>query len=207
MARVKNGALDGFNGKLGPLVGYKWKGRDCVRTWTVPTDRKSPAQLERRRIFGKMSSLGAAMLPIAKVGLRGVAAENGTTEKNIFVRLNSHCASVVDDEVLIDYSGLAVADGPLEAVDFGEPSTIAGRVVRATFTPSASADRFCYVVLAAYLPQARGCMLSEPVYRSTGTVELTLPKAWAGMEAHLYGFCWDGKDSASPSCYVGVLVP
>lgn len=205
MARTNNGRLDGMSGKLGNVVTYKWKGRDCVRVWTKPKDKKSPAQMERRSIFGKMSSLGAAMLPIAKIGFRGIAAENQTTEKNIFVRLNSQYASMVDGEVEIDYSSLCVADGPLEAVAFEAPTTADGRVLRAAFSRSRKADRFDYVVLAAYLPGVKGCMLSEPVYRSAGEVEITLPESWAGLEAHLYGFSWDGKDQASPSCYVGVV--
>ena len=176
-----------------------------MRVWTSPKDKKSPAQLECRSIFGKMSSLGAAMLPIAKVGFRGLAEEGETTEKNVFVRFNSKCASVVDGEVKVDYTALRVADGPLETVVFGEPTTVDGRVLSVTFSDESDAYRFDYVIFAAYIPEKHGCMLSEPVYRFTGKVEITLPESWAGLEAHLYGFCWDGGSKTSSSCYVGVL--
>lgn len=205
MARIKGNNSEGYSGKLGPTVGYKWKGRQCVRALVVPKDPKTPAQLESRCVFGKASSLGARMLPIVRIGFRGVAAAQGTTEKNIFVRLNRRHISVVDGKAVVDYSRLQVADGPLETVAFGEPVSEDGRTIHAAFSDSSHSNRLHYVMLAAYLPQQRNCMLSEPVFRSTGEAVITLPVSWTGCEAHIYGFCWDGKDEASPSSYIGTV--
>lgn len=205
MARVKDSNTEAYTGKLGPKVGYKWKGRQCFREWTKPTDPKTPAQLDSRKIFGKASSLGADMLQVVRIGFRGIAAERSTTEKNVFVRLNRQYISIVDSEATVDYTQLKVADGPLAAVDFGEPSTVDGRTIRVAFSNREHADRFNYVMLVAYLPGKRNCMLSEPVFRSAGEAEITLPESWTGLPAHIYGFCWDGKDNASPSSYIGVV--
>ena len=205
MATRRNGRSDGMSGKLGSKILYTWKGRECERAYSKPKDPMTPAQLAHRRLFGTMSSLGAAMRDVVKIGFRGIAAENRTTEKNVFVRLNKNCVSLVDDEVIVDYANLKVADGPLEAVVFGQPTTADGRVLRTSFSNNTDAYRYNYVILAAYIPQKRGCMLSEPAFRSTGMAEVTLPESWAGLEAHIYGFCWDGKDEVSPSYYVGKL--
>lgn len=186
---------------------YTWKGRECERAYFIPKDPMTPAQMAHRQVFGAMSSLGAAMLQIAKIGLRGIAAERQTTEKNVFVRMNKQSVRLVDGEVVIDYPNLQVADGPLAPVAFGAPATDDGRLVRATFTNTGdpAGYRFDYVILAAYVPQKRNCALSQPVYRSTGMAELLLPQVWTGCEAHIYGFCWDGDSNASPSCYLGTV--
>ena len=191
MATRKNAKTDKMSGKLGPKIMYNWKGRYCERTYVIPKDPMTPAQMAHRLVFGTMSRLGAALKDVLKIGFRNTAIEGKTTEKNVFIRTNKQYISVDDGEVRIDYANLKVADGPLETVEFGEPTT--------------DADHFDYVILAAYLSGKRNCMLSEPVFRSAGMTEITLPESWAGFEAHLYGFCWDGKDKASPSCYVGTL--
>lgn len=205
MASIKKGQTDGLSGKLGNIVRYKWKNRECAREWVMPNDPKTPAQLASRKIFGKVSSLGADLLQVVRIGFRGIAAERSTTEKNVFVRLNRQHISVVDGEAVVDYSRLQVADGPLETVAFGEPVSEDGRTIRVAFSNSSHSNRLHYVMLAAYLPQQRNCMLSEPVFRSTGEAVITLPVSWTGCEAHIYGFCWDGKDEASPSSYIGTI--
>lgn len=205
MATKRNGQSGGMSGKLGSKIMYSWKGKPCERAYTIPKDPMTPAQLAHRRLFGTVSSLGAAMRDIVKIGFRSIADERHTTEKNVFVRFNKSCVSLVDDEVRIDYASLKVADGPLKTVDFDEPTTADGRVLRVTFSDHSHANRYNYVIVAAYVPQEHNSMRSEPVFRSSGVVEITLPESWTGLEAHLYGFCWDGASQVSPSCYVGVL--
>lgn len=205
MARIKHGQLEGLTGKLGSMVKYKWKGRDCVRAWVVPKDPKTPAQLDSRKIFGKTSSLGAALQQAIRIGFRGIAAEQSTTEKNVFVKLNRQHINIVDGEATVDYAQLQLSDGPLATVDFGELECVDGRTIRVTFSNNTHANRLNYVILVAYLPEKRNCMLSEPVFRSTGMAEITLPEAWTGCPSHIYGFCWDGKDTASPSSHIGTV--
>ncbi len=204
MASIKKGQK-GYSGKLGRTVQYSWKNRECAREWVIPKDPKTPAQLDSRHIFGKTSSLGGALLQAIRIGFRGIAAEQKTTEKNVFVKLNRQHINIVDGEATVDYAQLQVSDGPLEAVDFGEPECADGRTIRVAFSNNANASRFNYVMLVAYLPEQRSCMLSEPVFRSTGMAEITLPEIWIGCTSHIYGFCWDGQDAASPSSYIGTV--
>lgn len=99
----------------------------------------------------------------------------------------------------------SLGNGPLATVDFGELECVDGRMIRVTFSNNTHANRLNYVILVAYLPEKRNCMLSEPVFRSTGMAEITLPEAWTGCPSHIYGFCWDGKDTASPSSHIGTV--
>lgn len=205
MASIKKGQSDGYSGKLGPMVPYKWKGRDCARAWVMPKDPKTPAQLNSRKIFGKASSLGAVLQQAIGIGFRSIAAENSTTEKNMFVKLNKQNFNIVDGEVNIDYAQLIISDGPLATVDFGEPEIVDGCTIRVAFSNHARANRHNYVMLVAYLPEKHSSMLSEPVFRSIGVAEIILPESCTGCAAHIYGFCWDGKDTVSPSSYIGTV--
>ena len=205
MASIKNGQNDGYSGKLGRTVQYKWKNRECVREWVMPKDPKTPAQLDSRRIFGKASSIGAALKQAINIGFRSIAAEQSTTEKNVFVRLNRQHINIVDGEVNVDYTQLQISEGPLATVNFGEPEAADSRTIRVAFNNNEHTNRLNYVMLVAYLPDKHNCMLSEPVFRSTGVAEITLPESWTGCTSHIYGFCWDGKDTVSPSNYIGTV--
>lgn len=205
MAKIRSGQFEGLSGKVGLMVRYKWKDRECAREWVMPKDPKTPAQLASRKIFGKVSSLGAALRQAIKIGFSGIATEQSTTEKNVFVKLNRQHINIVDGEVEVDYTQLQVSDGPLATVDFGEPVTVDSRTIRVAFSNTANANRLNYVLLVAFLPEKRNCILSEPVFRSTGMAEITLPESWAGSTSHIYGFCWNGKESASPSSYIGTV--
>ena len=205
MASIKKGQNGGYSGKLGHTVQYRWKDRECVREWVMPKDPKTPAQLDSRRIFGKASSIGAALHQAIRIGFRGIAAEQDTTEKNVFVKLNRPHINIVEGEANVDYAHLQLSNGPLATVNFGEPESVDGRTIRVAFSNNMKANRFNYVILVAYLPEKRNCMLSEPVFRSTGKSEITLPESWTGCTSHIYGFCWDGKDAASPSSYIGTV--
>lgn len=61
MARM-NFIAGGFVGKLGATVGQRWKNKRVIRTWVIPHDPKTPAQLENRKKFSKA-------VPYAQMGM------------------------------------------------------------------------------------------------------------------------------------------
>ena len=205
MATIKNGFLDAFEGKLGPAVGYRWKGRPCVRSYQpYPHDPCTPAQLAQRRRFHALSQLASAMLPAVKLGFRGPATEGRTTAYNCFLKDNKQYVSIVDDEVSIDYSALNVSDGPLPTVDFGQPQVDEGLTVSVSYADH-SGRPGDYVLLYAFTPSLGQGRLAPPVYRYQGLIVSTLPAHWTGNAVHLYGFCWDRDLSASPSVHIGQI--
>jgi len=65
MAKLENGILGTTTGKVGPVVCQRWKTINIVRQYTIPTDRKSEAQLLYR---DKMRFLNT----FSRVNLQGV---------------------------------------------------------------------------------------------------------------------------------------
>lgn len=205
MAKTKNGILDGFEGKVGTVVGYRWKGVECMRAMNAyPHDPKTQAQMRCRGLFRTLSQLGSDMLQAIRIGFRGPAASGHTTEYNCFIRANKQCVAPTDDGVRVDYAALSLADGILGNAEF-EESQVDHMQLDVAFHPGTNGRGGDYVLLYAYTPGMRQGLLSAPVYRFQRQACLTFPASWSGHEVHLYGFCWNSNLKASPSCYVGRL--
>ena len=207
MAKTKNGILDGFEGRLGTVIGYQWKGIECMRAVnSFPHDPKTQAQLNCRSLFRTLSQLGSDMLPAARIGFRGPADAGHTTEYNCFVRANKQCVTLVDGEIQIDYPALRLSDGPLEEVVFGEPHIDDTLHLSVTFSSTPNSHGSDYVLLYTYVPCLRQGFLAQPACRRQHKVESTLPSFWRGHKVQLYGFCWDSDLTASPSKYLGTYI-
>ena len=48
-----------FYGKLGQVVGQRWKDKNTVRSYVIPKDPRTPAQIRSREIFRQASSLAS----------------------------------------------------------------------------------------------------------------------------------------------------
>lgn len=206
MAKITNGILDGLNGKIGPVVAYQWKGRDCLRGREVNyKDPRTPRQQVRRQIFGVASKLASAMLPAVSIGFRGPATAGRTTERGCFMSANKQCFSIVDDAVYIDYPAVRVAQGTLPGVLFSDPQARESHTVSVDFQSHCGGHPSDYVLLFAYAPAICPGLLSLPSKRHQGIAAIELPRFWDGHEVHLYGFAWDNNLSASDSAYIGTI--
>lgn len=206
MAKMKNGILDGLNGKIGPVVAYQWKGRYCLRGRVINfKNPRTPKQQANRQVFGVASKLASAMMPAVSIGFRGPATAEQTTERGCFMHVNKQCFSLVNDGVHIDYPAIRVAQGLLPAVRFSEPLASEGCAVSVAFQSESGGEGVDYVLLFAYSPTAGTGILSLPAGRYQRTVTIDLPRFWTGHEVHLYGFTWDRDLSASDSAYIGTI--
>ena len=205
MATTRQGISGAFSGAVGPVVGFEWKGRSCMRGRVAASNPRTECQQRGRAVFGAVSRLWSRMRCAAEIGLRGVACEAKVAENNTFVRQNRRCVGFDDGVASIDYTQVCVAQGLLAGVAYGAPALTGGTRVEVDFGPLPD-QQGCntdYVYLFAYAPAVEEGLLSLPARRSDGHVELLLPERWAGQVAHLYGFCWDRELSASPSTYIG----
>ena len=88
MATINHGILGGFSGKVGNIVGYRYKNRFCIRQMPVKT-LKPPTlkQLAQRSKFGLsnafLSQLRPALKPLPEKGKRQISAFNSCFSKVI----------------------------------------------------------------------------------------------------------------------------
>ena len=210
MGKTDFGFMAGFSGRLGNLIGYRWRGRMCVRT--MPShyrDARTPEQLQQRTLFKAVVRFAAKARQVLKKGMNAVSLDAQMTESNYFMRVNKRCFALADgtqDELQVDYENLLLADGPVAPVAFYEPQMIDETTLSVDFekNPLHRAVKWeDLVYLVAYCPELGDFDISAPVYRRSNRLTMSLNPYWAGREVHLWGFVVDGKGRASQSQYLG----
>jgi hypothetical protein len=208
MGKLYQGIEGPFSGKVGPVVGYMWKSRACIRSYRCHVNYPDTAdQQQQRNWFVGMVRFAAQATEALKLGLAQQAAAARMTEGNLFVLKNKQHFHREDDSVTIDYSKLQIAAGSATDVYFHKPrfeqnETIVVDFEKNSLSLKASADDRVYVYI-----YATGCaqgLLAAPVSRRDKQLRIALPHEWSGQEVHLYGFVVDRDGRASNSTYIGV---
>ena len=202
--------MAGFSGRLGNLIGYRWRGRMCVRT--MPShyrDARTPEQLQQRALFTAVVRFAAKARQVLKKGMNAVSLDAQMTESNYFMRINKRCfalAAGTQGELQVDYENLLLADGPVAPVAFYELQMVDETTLSVDFekNPLHRAVKWeDLVYLVAYCPELGDFDISAPVYRRSNRLTMSLNPYWVGREVHLWGFVVDGNGRASQSQYLG----
>ena len=92
MAKLEQGILGPFRGKVGTVVGYLWRGRHVVRGYRKEINYPNTEnQQAERDWFVSMVRFAATARQALLLGLRERAARDQMTEGNAFVKMNKHC--------------------------------------------------------------------------------------------------------------------
>ena len=207
MGKLQNGFSGGFNGRIGNLVGYQWRGKWCVRS--LPSqyrDAKTERQLEQRNLYKQTIDFTSRARQVLHLGLREQSLKAYITEYNYFMRINKRCFALADGELQVDYESIVLADGPVAPVAFYTPQLVDETTISVDFEKNPlhratkSEDE---VYLAAYCPELKSFALSRPSYRYKSNVVIQFNPLFAGKEVHLWGFVVDKAGRASQSQYIG----
>ena len=92
MAKLEQGILGPFRGKVGTVVGYLWRGRQVVRAYRREINYPNTVQQQaEREWFVGMVRFAATARQALLLGLRERAARDVMTEGNAFVKMNKGC--------------------------------------------------------------------------------------------------------------------
>lgn len=200
-----NGPL---SGKMGPVVGYTWKGRPCLRTYRQHINYPNTAQQQKQRDwFVAMVRFAAQAKSALRLGLQKAAVEAQMTEGNYFVMKNKQHFSRTAEGVTVNYEKLCLAEGSVADVLFHEPRFEENEVLSIAFDRNSMFGRASHddsVYLYIYNITLGEGFLSAPTTRRCKLIKAQLPTHWAGCEVHLYGFVVDHNGRASRTTYIGV---
>ncbi len=92
MAKLEQGILGPFRGKVGTVVGYLWRGKHVVRAYRREINYpNTEMQQAEREWFVGMVRFAATGRQALLLGLRERAAREQMTEGNVFVKMNKGC--------------------------------------------------------------------------------------------------------------------
>lgn len=184
-----------YRGKLGNSYGRKVHGVALNALMPTPRGNKHATE-EMRDIqlrFKTLAQLASAFMAAIVIGLKTRAKAIGplVSQFDAFIKDNWPTTRAEGGVVEIDYGNLKISDGNLPEVGFGsanfeEPLRVSVGFTPNTDTPGADADD--EVRLVVYQPDSNKSVMSAPVQRSAGTIEMALPSTWSGMTVHVYGF-------------------
>lgn len=201
--------MGAFRGTLGTAIGYRWRGRWCMRSKPGQVfNPRTAEQTAHRNLFKYMVQFAARQGEATHVGLRASSWQLGMTESNRFVQLNCQCFSWQQGEISVDYPALCFSEGPVATAAFGQPALDSAMTLRVDFARDAQAGGHAessdHVMLYALCPDVDPCgLLSLPVYRRNKRISMALPDEWAGRDIHLYGWASDRDGRVSASVYIG----
>lgn len=192
---ITQGILGGFSGKVGPVVGAKWKDIDYMRGYKVPANPNTTAQQAVRAKFAAMVVYGRTLLPSILNPFWDPFYSN-MSGFNAWISQNYDTMSVANELT----QNSIFAKGTLEKTSGITPSINGGTgeciIAWETTATGNGEDTDLAVVLAFDLTTGVLYSTIGDVARSVGTDTLTLPDGLADGDVLCSVFFYRGTGSA-----------
>lgn len=202
MAKLEQGILGPFRGKVGTVVGYLWRGKHVVRAYRREINYPDTEhQRAEREWFVSMVRFAATARQALLLGLRERAAQWQMTEGNVFVKENK---SMFGKDGNVDYEQIRISEGGVAPVTGGRWRVDERQVMTCAWerrTPLPRCKSSDSVHLYIYNARTREGLLAAPVRRSTASLSIALPDGWDAADLHCYLFVTDADGRASASVY------
>ena len=191
MSKNTQGYLGPQIGKLGPAVGFLWKGRNIYRSHNpFVRNPKTPAQVEARAKFKLLAQTARLLSPAINLGYAYKADAERNTTRALFTRENYHLLSYDQGQPDIDMTLLSLADGPLTPVAFGTPSlsdlTLTVPIANSYSGIGCALDSDRVHLLVANRSKDMAILVSAA--RTDTQLQAALPDTFSGTQVELYGF-------------------
>lgn len=198
MSKNIQGILGPQYGKIGPVVGYTWKGKPCFRAYTNRVKQPNTVNQQiARAIFKTFQMLSCKFQPAINLGFMMKSISDQVTTRNVFTKVNNELnvvSAAAPDSVSIDYTSIVVSQGPLQQAFFGAPQAdnpgqIDVAITGNNFGDATANDK---IVLVAYIPDLKLCIVDKTATRASVAGHITTPAIASGMKAHIWGFARAG---------------
>lgn len=191
MGTIKQGILGGFNGKVGTVIGYSWKGKAVMRSIAQNVHNpNTEAQQAQRMRFSLITKALAQLNPFVVWGFKSKAS--GKTEGNAAFSANfANAVTGVYPNLSIDVSQLQLASGPLPlAANPNATVDPAQHMVTVTWSNNSGemgaldSDVTMAALYNAELNQA--VVMVEGADRAAESLTISYPVGWSGGTLAVY---------------------
>ena len=160
MGKIDTGILGGFKGKVGTVVGGKWRGVEYMRS-KGPSKRKnnSPAQLEQQAKFALAVSFVRNMSDLFKITFKNYAQQMTARNKALAGTITKAITGVYPD-FTIDYSQVLISRGGLK-VELSPTLSVTGGTINWQWTFNGNqngANPKDRTIVVVYCPDFEHCL-------------------------------------------------
>lgn len=217
MSKFKQGVLGGFSGKVGSIVGSKWKGQNIMRVIPASVSNpRTPKQLNVRSRFALMGHFLSTQRRLVSTGFKAQAET--LTAFNVAMQYN--LANAITGEypdLSIDFSQVKLSSGQLPVPSKMQAVVSSALSITLSWTDNSSMDLASasdLLMAGVYDPETgSGYTLSGVFKRSDAGGVLTLPDNWSGRAVELFLFMVstlsvgenNSKELVSDTLYMGNL--
>lgn len=211
MATFEKGILGGFSGKVGNVVGARWRGKDIMRSVPVRgAYTPTPSQLEQQERFTVVAHFLTPMKPIV-----GKYFGKKQGDKSVFNLATSYHIKEAVIGTLgafeMDYTKVLISKGELRGLANPTATAAAAQVIDLAWTDNsgqgyANADDQLMVV--AYCENLDIYQLFEGVaQRDAGAANLSMPAFLSGERVLVWAtFAAVEEKDAATSTYLGEVI-
>lgn len=212
MGTLRNGILGGIRGKVGPVVGAKWRNLDVLKARPKPTTKDpKEAQVYQRSIFGMVNSSLKGLKKFIKIGFQ--SSKKTMSPMNAAVQYSLRRAVSANAQTFyLDYSKVKISLGPLPVatnlavlLQPNQELSIAWSAYR-EIDPAVQMERDNdKLMVAIYDPFKKRLYGSDGIFkRSDLSAGFQLPLAFIGIPLHIwFFFTSESGKLVSDSVYLG----
>ena len=210
MATYQKGILGGFSGKVGNVVGARWRGQDVMRSLPQRGDYKpTEDQLLQRERFKTVITF---LTPIKPVLSKYFGKKQGV--KSTYNLATSYhlreALTAIPGGFEMDFAKVLISKGDLRGLDTPTLAAAANQVLDLGWVDNSgqgNADPLDQLVVVVYAPATHLYQTFEFVgTREETAVQLTLPAFMAGQEVQTWAtFVTEDGKLAAISSYLGAV--
>lgn len=212
MGTINQGILGGFSGKVGPIVGFRWKSKYYIRARAAKVSNpRTPKQQEQRGKFATAFNFLKDIKPFIRIGYKEFTKERSAFNSAMSYMLKR---AVTGDgkDVKIDFNRVLVSTGSLMPVFEGTATQNRDKMYfdwqdNSGMGNAESAD---IAMLLVYNKDKETAVYNtEATLRSDRHAELALPNDWERDEviAYLSFRSADGSCVANSVCLPVSVIP
>ncbi|WP_316798336.1 DUF6266 family protein [Pedobacter frigidisoli] len=207
MGKLKNGILNGFSGKIGPVEGYQTGEEYYIRAKRRPRTKFTPKELLSQAKFKMVRTYLSPFIDVLRVGFAGYYTKTGGFRGAISYTMKEVIQQNADgffiDPQLIKISGGTLAPAVNPQVEIG-----AGKEVRISWDQSNTGwqhrgDQLMVLVYDA-VSGVVDKRIFDGAYRQAGEFKMTPKVKLRNKEVDIYiGFMAADRSAQSDSQYLG----
>lgn len=211
MGTYNKGILGAFSGKVGPVVGASWRGKEVMRSLPKKSGKAATeTQLLQRLRFSTVISFLNPLYPILSRYYGGNAGEK--TRLNQAMSYHMKEATVYNDPVYnMIYTKVQISKGDLIGIQAGTVASTVANTVTFSWTDNSGQGEAVptdKLVVAIYEPTSKTVVYSLAVAdRNIGTGAIIVPAFFSGLPVEVWGtFASVSDKKYATSVYLGSVV-